>query len=61
MINSMGALGGFIGSYLVGLVTGLTGNSSSSFLLMGASLVIAVILLWFPISGANHSMRGVRI
>lgn len=49
MINSLGALGGFVGSYLVGLVTGLTGNSSSSFLLMGVSLAISVMLLCFPI------------
>jgi sugar phosphate permease len=49
VINALGALGGFVGSYLVGLVTGLSGNSSSSFLLMGVSLMIAVILLWFPL------------
>ena len=49
VINSLGALGGFIGSYLVGLVTGLTGSPSSSFLLMGVSLVISVALLCIPI------------
>lgn len=49
VINAMGALGGFIGSYLVGLVTGISGTPSSSFLLMGVSLVIAVVLLWFPL------------
>ncbi len=49
VINSLGALGGFIGSYLVGLVTSLTGTSSSSFLLMGVSLVISVALLSFPV------------
>jgi MFS-type transporter involved in bile tolerance (Atg22 family) len=50
VINAMGALGGFVGSYLVGLISGITGNSSSSFLLMGVSLVISVVLLWLPIS-----------
>ena len=49
VINSLGALGGFVGSYLVGLVTGISGTPSSSFLLMGASLMIAVVLLWFPL------------
>lgn len=49
VINAIGALGGFIGSYLVGLVTGISGSPSSSFLLMGISLVIAVVLLWFPL------------
>ena len=52
VINSLGALGGFIGSYLVGLVTGLTGSPSSSFLLMGVSLVISLALLCVP---ARHS------
>jgi len=49
VINALGALGGFVGSYLVGLVTGLSGSPSSSFLLMGVSLMIAVVLLWFPL------------
>jgi MFS family permease len=41
LINSMGALGGFLGSYLVGWFNGLTHNPSSSFLLMGGSLAVA--------------------
>lgn len=49
LINAIGALGGFVGSYLVGLVTEVSGTPSSSFLLMGVSLVIAVVLLWFPL------------
>ena len=49
VINAMGALGGFVGSYLVGLVTGISGTPSSSFLLMGMSLAVAVVLLWFPL------------
>ncbi len=50
VINSLGALGGFAGTYLVGLISSISGTPSSSFLLMGVSLVIAVILLWFPIA-----------
>jgi len=49
LINSLGALGGFVGTYLVGWVTAITGNSSSSFLLMGVSLVISVALLSIPV------------
>jgi len=45
LINSMGALGGFLGSYLVGWFNGLTHNPSSSFLLMGGSLAVATALL----------------
>ena len=46
--NSLGALGGFVGSYLVGWFNGLTQNPASSFLLMGTSLMIAVVLLLLP-------------
>jgi MFS family permease len=49
VINSLGALGGFIGSYLVGFVTGSSGSPLPSFLLMGVSLMISVVLLWFPL------------
>lgn len=45
LINSLGALGGFLGSYLVGWFNGLTHNPASSFLLMGGSLAIAAALL----------------
>jgi nitrate/nitrite transporter NarK len=44
MINSFGALGGFVGAYLVGYLNGLTGTSSASFSLMAASLLIAGII-----------------
>ena len=45
LINSLGALGGFLGSYVVGWLNGLTHNPTSSFLLMGGSLAIAAALL----------------
>ena len=48
LINSMGALGGFLGSYFVGWLNGLTHNPLSSFLLMGVSLAIAAALLAVP-------------
>jgi len=54
LINSLGALGGFLGSYLVGWFNGMTHNPSSSFLLMGGSLVVAAALLTVkPSSGAT--------
>lgn len=45
LINSLGALGGFLGTYLVGWLNGLTNNPMSSFLLMGGSLVVAAVML----------------
>jgi sugar phosphate permease len=45
VINSCGALGGFAGSYLVGLLQALTGSSRSGFLLMSCSLICSSLLL----------------
>jgi sugar phosphate permease len=46
-INSSGALGGFFGSYLVGLLQAITGNARAGYLLMSMSLVFSAILLLF--------------
>ena len=46
LINSMGALGSFIGAYLVGYLNGVTGNFGASYMLMsGAVLLSAIITL----------------
>jgi sugar phosphate permease len=62
LINSMGALGGFVGSYLVGMINGLTGDKASSFLLMGVSLAIAAGLMMLPTAKARvaASLTGGR-
>jgi len=44
LINSVGALGSFLGSYAVGYLTGLTGDPASSYLFMGGALIVAVVL-----------------
>lgn len=44
-INSCGALGGFAGTYLVGLLQGATGSSQASFLTMSAFLVLSAITM----------------
>jgi len=44
LINSVGALGSFLGSYAVGYLTGLTGDPASSYLFMGCALIVAVVL-----------------
>ncbi len=49
LINSAGALGGFAGTYLVGWLNGVTHDPTSSFLLMGVSLTIAVAMLAVPV------------
>ncbi len=45
LINSCGALGGFVGSYLVGLLHAVTGNPRAGYLLMAVSLVCSALLL----------------
>jgi sugar phosphate permease len=45
LINSCGALGGFFGSYLVGLLQALTGNAQAGYLLMALSLIVSALLL----------------
>jgi sugar phosphate permease len=45
LVNSMGALGSFVGSYAVGYLQGYTGNSKAGYLFMSGSLVIAGICI----------------
>ena len=44
LINSMGALGSFIGSWVVGYLNGATGSPGSSYIFMGSALFVSVIL-----------------
>lgn len=49
IINSFGALGAFGGSYLVGYLNGMTGNSSASYLLMSGSLLLSALVGFFTL------------
>ena len=42
LINSMGALGSFVGAFAVGSLNGSTGNPSASYVFMSVALAIAV-------------------
>ncbi len=44
LINSMGALGSFVGSYVVGYLNGTTGSPAASYAFMSAALLAAVVL-----------------
>ncbi|HEX4155886.1 MAG TPA: MFS transporter [Acidobacteriaceae bacterium] len=44
LVNSAGALGGFAGTYLVGLLQAVTGNARAGYLLMSLSLVASAVL-----------------
>ncbi|MDB6092836.1 MAG: kguT [Verrucomicrobia bacterium] len=47
LINSMGALGAFVGSYLVGYLNGVTGGPGTSYLLMAGALLVAAAVTRF--------------
>jgi len=44
LINSLGALGAFFGSWFVGYLNGNTGSPAASFIFMAVSLLVSVIL-----------------
>ncbi|GMA57592.1 sugar phosphate permease [Alicyclobacillus sacchari] len=44
LINCMGALGSFVGSYFVGYLNNVTGGPNASYVFMALSLVLAVLL-----------------
>jgi nitrate/nitrite transporter NarK len=53
LINSMGALGSFGGSYLVGYLNSSTGSPGASFLLMSGALMLSVVLTVLLKPGAS--------
>jgi sugar phosphate permease len=44
LVNSMGALGSFVGSYVVGYLNSATGSINASYIFMAGSLLASVIL-----------------
>lgn len=45
LINSFGALGGFAGTWLVGLLQAVTGNARAGFVVMSASLIVSAVII----------------
>jgi sugar phosphate permease len=44
LINSMGALGSFVGAYGVGMLNSMTGSPGASYLMMAAGLVVSAAI-----------------
>ncbi|HEY0263143.1 MAG TPA: MFS transporter [Granulicella sp.] len=57
LVNSLGALGSFVGSWLVGYLQGYTGNSRAGYLLMSVALILSgiLILLLRPITSTQRN------
>lgn len=54
LINSMGALGSFVGAYGVGLLNNYTGSTGASFLMMAAALLVSAGIT-FALSGKRRA------
>ena len=44
LINSFGALGSFVGAYLVGVLNASTGSFGASYIFMAGSLLLSAII-----------------
>jgi sugar phosphate permease len=55
LINSLGALGSFAGSYLVGYLNGTTGGFGASYIFMATSLLISAVLTMVALK--NSTLR----
>jgi len=45
LVNSFGALGGFVGAYVVGYMVGTPGGTAHAFIFMAVALALAGILM----------------
>ena len=57
LINSLGALGSFAGSYLVGYLNGTTGGFGASYIFMAGSLLVAAILTLIAVKETQQNVR----
>ncbi|MFB3165384.1 MFS transporter [Neobacillus sp. 179-J 1A1 HS] len=53
LINSMGALGSFVGAYIVGYLNGATGGFGASYIFMAGSLFLSAILTVWAVNAAK--------
>ncbi|HEX4104880.1 MAG TPA: MFS transporter [Rhizomicrobium sp.] len=58
LINSMGALGSFVGAYGVGMLNGMTGSPGASYLMMAAALIVSAAITFALGKGATSSLQG---
>jgi len=57
LINSFGALGSFIGAYLVGWLKAETGNFNASYIFMAGSLLLSAIITLVAVKGATDAHK----
>ena len=55
LINSLGALGSFAGSYIVGYLNGSTGGFGTSYIFMAGSLFLSAIITIVAVRGSKSN------
>ena len=61
LINSFGALGSFLGAYMVGFLNGATGGFGASYIFMAASLLLSALLTLFAVKGGGQNSMDENI
>ena len=61
LVNSCGALGGFFGTWFVGLLAAYTGNSRAGFLFMSVALIIAGIIILCLRGPTNNTLSTLPV
>ena len=56
LINSFGALGSFVGSYIVGYLNGTTVGFGASYLFMAGSLLLSAIITLLALKGYKNDI-----
>jgi sugar phosphate permease len=59
LINGCGALGGFFGIWIVGLLAAYTGNSRSGILCLSLSLILSGVMIFFLRNPGSHSEAAI--
>lgn len=57
LINSFGALGSFVGAYIVGYLNGSTGGFGASYIFMAGSLLLSAVLTIIAVKKARERQR----
>ena len=57
LINSFGALGSFVGAYIVGYLNGKTGSFSASYVFMAGSLLLSSIVTILAVKGRSVAQK----
>ncbi|MEO9145019.1 MAG: MFS transporter, partial [Ginsengibacter sp.] len=57
LINSFGALGSFLGAYLVGYLNGTTGSFDASYIFMSGSLFLSALITMIAVKESKNSVK----